>query len=134
MSQNDDLMLTIIGAALIASRAVDIHDYDRELLNRMTAAGADVDQLLQLPVLRELRTIAHAIQTVLCAPAGATPVTLGTPAPPLDNRQHCKHPSCECVVATGKPHWPFCSEHCREAGDTIELHCDCQHPACRQLH
>lgn len=130
MSQNDDLMLTIIGAALIASGAVEIRGYDRELLNRIVEAEQDVARLLQLPVFSELRTLAHAIHTVLCAPAGTTPVTAG--APRVD-RQRCEHPSCACAVDMSAPHWPFCSEHCKEAADTTELRCDCQHPACRQL-
>jgi hypothetical protein len=33
-----------------------------------------------------------------------------------------------------EPHGPFgkyCSEHCKQAGQKIELRCDCHHPACR---
>lgn len=43
----------------------------------------------------------------------------------------CVHPSCECVVPPGGPFGKYCSEQCRKAGDITELHCNCQHPECR---
>jgi hypothetical protein len=43
----------------------------------------------------------------------------------------CAHPICECIVPKGGAHGKYCSETCKEKGDTIELRCDCQHPACR---
>ena len=45
--------------------------------------------------------------------------------------EKCAHPSCECMVAKGGPHGKYCSETCKEKGQTIELRCDCKHPACR---
>jgi hypothetical protein len=131
MSQNDDLALAVIGAALIASRAVDIHDYDRQLLNRIIEAGGNPEQLLQVPVLGQLRTLAHAIHQVLDAPAAAGMVPIHTKGL-MAELQKCAHPHCECRVAMDGPHWPHCSEHCKEAAYMTELRCDCQHSQCRQ--
>ena len=130
MNNNDDLALAIIGAALIASKAVDVSAYDRELLNQIMGAESDVNRLLQLPAMRQLRTLAHAVHNVLCAAIDETtpPRSSGF----LDDRQKCVHPSCECTTAMDEPHWPYCSEHCKEAGDETELRCDCQHAECRQ--
>jgi hypothetical protein len=130
MSQNDDLAITIISAALIASRAVDIHDYDRQLLNAIMEAGGDQHQLLQLPVMRQLRTLAHAIHTVVGAPIESVAMP---PGGPMTASTPCAHPRCHCSAAVTDPYSPFCSEHCQTAGHTTELWCDCQHPACREL-
>jgi hypothetical protein len=43
----------------------------------------------------------------------------------------CAHPACECQVEKGAPHGKYCSEHCKEKGQTTELRCECRHPACR---
>ena len=43
----------------------------------------------------------------------------------------CAHPVCECLVTHGGPHGKYCSDHCKQAKDKIELRCDCQHQACR---
>jgi len=43
----------------------------------------------------------------------------------------CAHPSCECVVSSREPFGKYCSEQCKKAGDITELHCNCQHLACR---
>jgi hypothetical protein len=43
----------------------------------------------------------------------------------------CAHPSCTCIVGKGSQFGKYCSEHCKEAKDQIELHCDCKHPGCR---
>jgi hypothetical protein len=43
----------------------------------------------------------------------------------------CAHPACECMVPKHGPHGKYCSEHCKEKGQSIELRCDCQHPPCR---
>src|SRR5688500_1560762 len=42
----------------------------------------------------------------------------------------CAHPACNCTVEKGGPFGKYCSEHCKEARDIIELHCDCKHPGC----
>jgi len=43
----------------------------------------------------------------------------------------CAHPACNCIVPKGGQFGKYCSEHCKEAGDITELHCDCKHPGCR---
>ena len=43
----------------------------------------------------------------------------------------CAHPACECLVEKGGSHGKYCSEHCKEKGQTTELRCECRHPACR---
>jgi len=43
----------------------------------------------------------------------------------------CAHPVCECIVPPNGPHGKYCSDHCKQAKDKIELRCDCQHPQCR---
>ena len=43
----------------------------------------------------------------------------------------CAHPVCQCMVQPHGPHGKYCSDHCQQAGDKIELRCDCQHPPCR---
>jgi hypothetical protein len=45
--------------------------------------------------------------------------------------EKCAHPSCKCTVADGGAYGKYCSEHCREAADTVELTCDCKHAACQ---
>ena len=44
----------------------------------------------------------------------------------------CAHPACNCTVPKNGPFGKYCSEHCKEARDIIELHCDCKHPGCRE--
>jgi hypothetical protein len=41
----------------------------------------------------------------------------------------CAHPACDCLVTKGGPFGRFCSEHCREAGETA-LRCYCHHEGC----
>ena len=43
----------------------------------------------------------------------------------------CAHPICNCTVAPGGSYGKYCSEVCKEKRDSIELRCDCKHPACR---
>jgi hypothetical protein len=42
----------------------------------------------------------------------------------------CAHPVCTCTVPKNGPFGKYCSEHCKEARDMLELHCDCKHPGC----
>ncbi len=51
----------------------------------------------------------------------------------MTNPDKCAHPACKCVVSKAKdgPYGKYCSEHCKEAADEIELRCGCQHPSCR---
>ena len=43
----------------------------------------------------------------------------------------CAHPACNCVVPADGPFGKYCSEHCKEKGQSIELRCECMHPGCR---
>jgi hypothetical protein len=43
----------------------------------------------------------------------------------------CAHPVCQCMVSPGGSFGKYCSEHCKQAGDKTELHCDCHHQGCR---
>jgi hypothetical protein len=43
----------------------------------------------------------------------------------------CAHPACNCIVTKGGEYGKYCSEHCKQKGQSTELRCDCQHPACR---
>ena len=40
----------------------------------------------------------------------------------------CKHPACNCPVKEGES---YCSTACKDAGDTTELVCQCNHPTCQ---
>ena len=42
----------------------------------------------------------------------------------------CAHPACNCTVPKNGQFGKYCSEHCKEARDRIELYCDCKHPGC----
>ena len=39
----------------------------------------------------------------------------------------CAHPACNCRVGDGKT---FCSHYCADAGEEVEIACDCGHPGC----
>ena len=43
----------------------------------------------------------------------------------------CANGSCECMVDAHAPFGKYCSEHCKQVGDRIELRCDCEHGICR---
>jgi hypothetical protein len=43
----------------------------------------------------------------------------------------CAHPSCNCTVSKDGAHGKYCSEHCKEMRQQVELRCGCQHPECR---
>lgn len=43
----------------------------------------------------------------------------------------CAHPACSCMVAKGGAHGKYCSEHCKEKGQVVELRCECRHPDCQ---
>ncbi len=47
-----------------------------------------------------------------------------------DGSTKCAHPACTCSVEKGGPYGKYCSEHCKEKGQTTELRCECRHPAC----
>ena len=56
----------------------------------------------------------------------------GRPGGVMDTNK-CAHPACNCTVQKGGPFGKYCSEHCKEARDIIELHCDCKHPGCSEV-
>jgi len=49
----------------------------------------------------------------------------------MADEKKCAHPSCQCMVGPKGPYGKYCSEHCKEKGQSTELRCDCQHAACR---
>ena len=40
----------------------------------------------------------------------------------------CKHPTCSCPVEAGAS---YCSASCEGAKGTLQIDCDCGHPACK---
>ena len=49
----------------------------------------------------------------------------------MADMEKCAHPSCECKVQKGGPWGKYCSEVCKQKGQQVELHWDCQHAECR---
>jgi hypothetical protein len=43
----------------------------------------------------------------------------------------CAHPACNCRVSSNSEFGNYCSQHCEQAKDIVELKCDCGHPACK---
>ena len=41
----------------------------------------------------------------------------------------CAHPACNCRAPEGEK---YCSTYCHDAGDTVELACNCGHPGCAE--
>jgi len=39
----------------------------------------------------------------------------------------CAHPACQCTVSDDDE---YCSQQCEDAGDEVEISCDCGHPGC----
>jgi hypothetical protein len=39
----------------------------------------------------------------------------------------CAHPACQCEV---KKDEKYCSQYCEDAGGTMEISCNCDHPGC----
>jgi hypothetical protein len=39
----------------------------------------------------------------------------------------CAHPACNCTVGEDDK---YCTQYCKDAGDEVEIACDCGHPAC----
>jgi hypothetical protein len=37
----------------------------------------------------------------------------------------CAHPACNCTTDE-----KYCSDYCRDAGDEVEIACDCGHDVC----
>ena len=45
--------------------------------------------------------------------------------------EKCAHPACQCMVDKKGEYGKYCSEYCKRSGQQLELHCNCQHPACK---
>lgn len=41
--------------------------------------------------------------------------------------KQCAHPACSCRVDKDSK---YCSQYCRDAGDTLEIACNCGHADC----
>jgi metallothionein len=41
----------------------------------------------------------------------------------------CAHPACNCPAARDGA---YCSQYCKDAGDTLELSCNCGHAGCAE--
>jgi hypothetical protein len=39
----------------------------------------------------------------------------------------CAHPACNCRAPEGEK---YCSQYCKDAGDTTEISCNCDHEGC----
>jgi len=44
-------------------------------------------------------------------------------------KRKCAHPACECKVDSRSK---YCSEYCKDAGDTTEIACNCGHAGCAE--
>ena len=44
-----------------------------------------------------------------------------------ETNKKCAHPACQCMAAQGSK---YCSDYCHDAGDTMEIRCNCGHPGC----
>ena len=44
-----------------------------------------------------------------------------------DREGFCAHPACQCRAPQGEK---YCSQYCRDAADTTEISCNCEHPGC----
>lgn len=45
----------------------------------------------------------------------------------MAKKTKCAHPSCNCSAADGSK---YCSQYCKDAGNTMELSCNCGHEGC----
>ena len=43
--------------------------------------------------------------------------------------EKCAHPACNCPAPQDEK---YCSPYCHDAGDLIELACNCGHPGCAE--
>jgi hypothetical protein len=39
----------------------------------------------------------------------------------------CAHPACDCTVSDKDK---YCTQYCEDAGDEVEISCDCGHTGC----
>jgi len=45
----------------------------------------------------------------------------------MAEKKQCAHPACNCLAAEGGK---YCSQYCEDAGNTMELSCNCGHQGC----
>lgn len=45
----------------------------------------------------------------------------------MPDKKQCAHPLCSCEPAEGSE---YCSQYCADAGDTLEIACNCGHADC----
>lgn len=48
----------------------------------------------------------------------------------MADQNKCAHPACTCTTQKGEK---YCSTYCHDAGNTIELSCNCGHPGCAEI-
>jgi hypothetical protein len=44
-----------------------------------------------------------------------------------EETRKCAHPACICTVSNDTK---YCSQYCKDAGETMELSCNCGHAGC----
>jgi hypothetical protein len=44
-----------------------------------------------------------------------------------DEKKKCAHPACSCEARSDDK---YCSTYCSDAGDTMEISCNCGHAGC----
>ena len=45
----------------------------------------------------------------------------------MADKKKCAHPICNCPAREDNK---YCSTYCEDAGDEMEIGCDCGHPGC----
>ena len=45
----------------------------------------------------------------------------------MEKQEKCAHPSCFCTAKTGSK---YCGTYCEGEADTVDIMCNCGHPAC----
>lgn len=48
----------------------------------------------------------------------------------MAKNEKCAHSACNCSVSPNSPFGKYCSQHCEQTKDIVELKCDCGHPGC----
>ena len=43
----------------------------------------------------------------------------------MADMKKCAHPMCKCMTIE-----KYCSNYCKDAGDKVEIACDCKHAGC----
>lgn len=45
----------------------------------------------------------------------------------MADTKKCAHPPCNCIAPEDDK---YCSQYCKDAGETLELSCNCNHAGC----